>query len=77
MYSRHAIGLSAEAMQKLDELVDGHGLARAGKRQMWRNVGAATDDLESHPHARALFGPSVQAEIRKHFAEKMLVIKRS
>jgi hypothetical protein len=61
---REALGLPTEALQKIDELVDGRGLSRDGRRIKWQTMRDAANDLETTPSARGLFGPGVRAELR-------------
>ena len=58
-------GLPTELQEKIEELIDGKGLIRDGKRIKWPHVRAAMYDVESYPHAKNLFGP----ETHKKFLE--------
>jgi superfamily I DNA/RNA helicase len=63
-YTEWALGLSTEALNKIDELVDGRGLTRDGRRVKWSTMRDIATDLRTSPLARRLFGPSVQSEVR-------------
>ena len=67
-YTEWALGLSTDALNKLDELVEGRGLIRGGRRVKWPTIGDVSIDLESSPLARQLFGPSVQTEVRQRLS---------
>ena len=71
-YTGQALGLSTDALLKIDELVDGIGSVRDGFRVRWRSMREALLDLENSPTARRTFGPSIQAEVRKAL-ERLLV----
>lgn len=76
-YTHAALGLSTDALQKIDELVDGVGLVRGGHRVKWETMLDAYDDLENQPVARQQFGSTVQAAIRAAllpYASKPIVI---
>jgi hypothetical protein len=64
-YTEWALGLSTEALNKIDDLVDGRGLSRDGRRVKWPTMRDVANDLETSPLARRLFGPTVQAEVRQ------------
>lgn len=64
LYTAWALGLSQEAQNKIEELVDGRGLISNGRRIRWQTMGALRNDLELAPYARNLFGPKVSEEIR-------------
>ena len=68
LYTPVALGLSTEAIRKIDELVDGVGLRRDGRRVRWRNLETLYQDLENEPRARQMFGPVVQREVRQRLA---------
>ena len=68
LYTPAALGLSTEAIRKIDELVDGVGLRRDGRRVRWRNLETLYQDLENEPRARQMFGPVVQREVRQRLA---------
>ena len=72
LYTDDALGLSLEAQEKLEELVDGRGAVSAfGKRLRWRSVGAAATDLHKNRQSDLLFGPKVSDELRVSFARAM------
>jgi hypothetical protein len=63
LYTPSAFGVSLEALEKIDELVDGKGLISGGQRVKWRTIGDMMTDINASPHARRLFGPKTSAEI--------------
>jgi hypothetical protein len=66
IYSEPAIGLSAEAQDKLVELVDGKGAkAAGGARIRWRTMWALAQDMRESRRPDARFGPAVAAELRE------------
>jgi hypothetical protein len=65
LYTRDALGLSIEAQQKLDELVDGRGLMRAGAPVRWRNLSDLAGSMARSGHALAAFGPVTGREVRE------------
>jgi superfamily I DNA/RNA helicase len=67
-YTECALGLSTEALAKIDELVDGRGLSRDSRRIKWATMREAAIDLENSPLARRLFGPVVQNAVRERLA---------
>jgi superfamily I DNA/RNA helicase len=67
-YTEWALGLSIEALNKIDELVDGRGLSRERRRLKWATMRDASSDLEAYPHARRLFGSVVQNEVRQRLS---------
>ncbi|HXZ02755.1 MAG TPA: UvrD-helicase domain-containing protein [Stellaceae bacterium] len=67
-YTEGALGLSTEALGKIDELIDGRGLSRDGRRVKWPTMRDAAGDLETSPPARRLFGPVVQGEVRQRLS---------
>jgi superfamily I DNA/RNA helicase len=56
LYTSHSIGMSLELQDKIDQLIDGTGLRRDGKRFKWASIGRALDDVKKHPYAKNLFG---------------------
>ena len=70
-YTEWALGLSTEALVKIDELVDGRGLSRDGRRIKWATMREAAIDLENSPLAKRLFGLVVQNEVRERLASVM------
>ena len=70
LYMPEARGLSLDAIQKIDELVDGQGLIRDRVRVKWRSMENLRTDLESPPmKARQILGPVVQAEVRERLRQ--------
>jgi hypothetical protein len=69
LFTQMAHGLSLEAQEKLDELVDGRGLARGSQRIKWRNLADLANDLEKSPAARASFGSKTALEISDRLKE--------
>ncbi len=63
VYRADALGLSPDALTKLDELVDGTGLRRNGIRVRWQNLRDLMEDLETHPTSRNTFGPKLWREV--------------
>jgi hypothetical protein len=62
-------GLSLEAQEKLDELVDGRGLTRGSQRLKWRNLGELAGDLDNSPIARTAFGAKTAQEVSARLRE--------
>jgi hypothetical protein len=69
LFTPMAYGLSLEAQEKLDELVDGRGLVRGTQRVKWRNLADLATDLENSPVARASFGSRTALEISSRLKE--------
>lgn len=69
LFTPLAYGLSLEAQEKLDELVDGRGLMRGTQRVKWRNLRDLANDLTTSATARATFGVKTAAEISHHLKE--------
>jgi hypothetical protein len=63
LFTPFAYGLSLEAQEKLDQLVDGRGLLRGRERVRWRNIAELRGDLEQSAAARAQFGPRTFQEV--------------
>ncbi|WP_170755607.1 3'-5' exonuclease [Ruegeria lacuscaerulensis] len=72
-FTKHAMGLSNETIDKLIELVDGKGLRAAGGRGSlkWRSVRNAIMAVESEANARRVFGPQVSKELREKFSQEL------
>jgi len=70
LYTRHALGLSLELQDKIDELVDGRGRSRDGQSVAWKNIKSAYEDVLNHPRPKQLFGP----KSHKEFLEKVSTI---
>jgi hypothetical protein len=64
-YTEWSLGLSTEALAKIDEVVDGRGLSRDGRRIKWATMRDALEDLEKSATARQIFGPVVQGQVRE------------
>lgn len=66
LYSSQALGLSIEAQDKIEELVDGKGLLRAGSRRRlkWQSVQSLLTDLRETRLHDSLLGSGVADEIR-------------
>jgi hypothetical protein len=72
LYTDHAIGLSSEAQQKLQELVDGRGaVAPSGKRLRWRSLSTLAADLGRNSMQDKLFGSKTVDEVRASLAAAM------
>jgi hypothetical protein len=56
LYTKHTIGMPLDLQDKIQELIDGIGLSREGKRIKWTTVRAALEDVKKFPHAKQLFG---------------------
>lgn len=67
LYTRHALGLSLELQEKIDELVDGIGRSRDGQAVAWRNIRSAYEDVLNRPRPKQLFG----LKTYKDFIEKI------
>ena len=72
-FTRQAMGLSTETLDKLIELVDGKGLQAAGGRRnlKWRSVRDAIRAVKEDANARRIFGPQVSRELRERFSEEL------
>jgi hypothetical protein len=67
LYTNHALGLSAEAQEKLRDLVDGRGAVQAnGKRVRWRTMSQLEADLTRNRQSDTLFGSKVSDELRSN-----------
>ncbi len=64
LYTETAIGLNAELVSKLRELVDGKSINRQGHLVKWKNLGSAYDSVLNSPRARNTFGPERVKEFR-------------
>ncbi|PZU16062.1 MAG: hypothetical protein DI591_08840 [Citromicrobium sp.] len=72
LFTDHALGLTADAQDKLIELVDGRGAQDfKGKRIRWKSVGALAEDLGRNRQSDNLFGPKVSEEIRDNLARSL------
>jgi hypothetical protein len=70
LYCRHAIGLSLELQDKIDELIDGRGRSRAdGQAVAWPTIKAAFDDVVNKPVPKQLFGLKTYKEFVKRIEE--------
>ena len=67
LYSHHAIGLSLELQDKIDQLVDGRGRSRNGQVIAWPTIKAAYNDVFNKPQPKQLFG----SKTHKEFIEKI------
>jgi hypothetical protein len=67
LYTSHALGLTLEAQDKLDELVDGKGLLQAGsgRRLKWPTLHELATDLHANRLQDGLLGSAVAEELRK------------
>lgn len=65
LYLPAARGLSVEAIQKIEELVDGVGLIRGRTRVRWRDMRTLHLDLNQSTKAKQIFGPVVQVEVKE------------
>jgi len=72
LYSRHAIGLSLELQDKIDELIDGRGRSRNGQSVAWPTMKAAYNDVLNKPQPKQLFGPTTHKEFIK-VVERMMI----
>jgi superfamily I DNA/RNA helicase len=65
LYTDYALGLSVEAQEKLDELVDGRGaLSSTGRRARWKALSDLADDLGRSRRYDNMIGPKVSDELR-------------
>lgn len=70
LYTSYALGLSAEAQEKLRELVDGRGaLSSNGSRTKWKTISALAIDLGKNKRSDNLFGSKVSEEVRDRLAK--------
>jgi hypothetical protein len=67
LYTKHAIGLSVEAQQKLEVLVDGQGLMKgdSGKSLRWADVGSLITDLTNGKKHDRSIGSVIAEEFRE------------
>ena len=65
LYTHAAIGLTAEAQQKLMEVVTGRERQRNGRRERWQNVGSLLEDLGTTGLYDAMIGKVVSSELRE------------
>ena len=65
LYLPEARGLSVDAIQKIDELVDGVGLYRARSRVRWKDMRTLHLDLEKTTKAKQILGPVVHLEVKE------------
>jgi superfamily I DNA/RNA helicase len=77
VFTPYARGLEVDLQEKLEEIVDGRGLTRAGtqRRTKWKNFGALVDDLDSHGNSRLVLGPVASEVIKKRLAEALLGLR--
>lgn len=72
LYTEHALGLSIEAQEKLEELVDGRGAVNpTGKRVRWKSLSTAATDLHRNRRSDLLFGPKVSDELRQNLSRSL------
>lgn len=72
LFTENALGLSAEAQEKLEALVDGRGAVSAtGRRLRWKSLGAAATDLRKNRRSDLIFGPKVSDELRENLATSL------
>lgn len=71
LYTPHALDLTLEAQEKLEELVDGRGsrIAGSGRRLRWATVGALREDLQISRRNDHLLGPRVAEELRDRLSQ--------
>jgi hypothetical protein len=73
LYTDHSLGLSAEAQEKLRELVDGRGAVQArGKRVRWRTISLLEADLTRNRQSDTLFGSKVSDELRSNLSRTLV-----
>jgi hypothetical protein len=79
IFTPYARGLEVELQEKLEDLVDGRGLTRAGtqRRVKWKNIGALVDDLESGGNSRPMLGPVASDVLKIRLAEASLGLRPS
>jgi hypothetical protein len=77
IFTPYARGLEVELQEKLEEIVDGRGLTRAGtqRRVRWKNIGALVNDLERRGNSRLVLGPVASDVIEKRLAEALLELR--
>ena len=69
LFTDNALGLSIEAQEKLEVLVDGRGaIDPNGKRLRWKSLGPAATDLRKNRRSDLIFGPRVSDELRENLA---------
>jgi hypothetical protein len=72
LHTENALGLSIEAQEKLEELVDGRGaISATGKRVRWKTLAAAATDLRRNRRSDLLFGPKVSDELRENLSRSL------
>jgi hypothetical protein len=68
LYTSHARGLSVEAQQQIEKLVDGRGRIRggSGRREKWADMGSLLHDLEqTRMYDAKPVGPAIATELRE------------
>ena len=74
LYTDYALGLSAEAQEKLRTLVDGRGAVQAnGRRVRWKSISLLEYDLNRNRLSDRLFGSRVSEELRSNLKRSLLV----
>ena len=69
LFTDNALGLSIEAQEKLEALVDGRGaISATGRRLRWKSLGLAVADLRKNRRSDLIFGPRVSDELRENLA---------
>src|SRR5262249_16898534 len=78
-FTPYARGLEVELQERLEDIVDGRGLTRAGtqRRIKWKNIGALVDDLESGGNSRLVLGPVAGDVIKIRLAEASLGLRQT
>jgi superfamily I DNA/RNA helicase len=57
LYTKDAVGLEADLIKKLRDLIPGTSINRQGKLVQWKNIGSAYDSCLNQASARNIFGP--------------------
>lgn len=72
LYLPQSQGLSLEAQDKLDTLVEGRSRQRNSQHLAWRTVRDALEHLHVHPYVRNQFGPKVARELMDRYGDPRL-----
>lgn len=72
LFTDNALGLSIEAQEKLEALVDGRGaISATGRRLRWKSLSSAAADLRKNRRSDLIFGPRVSDELRENLARSL------
>ena len=63
LFTPHALGLSAELIARIRELIDGRGLRRGNTSIKWSRMRQAMNQAHRDPRTRAIWGPEVHSQL--------------